>query len=345
MAMNKKFLKYGLIAAMAFSSASNAAIFFDRDGSGGGGGVVLTDVFDWAQGNILFQDVVDTSVPVVGQTTLYGHGNLASFLRNGSPVGGPLAGSEFTYVFEMDVAYVRGTNSVTGSPIWGFTVIGGGNFQIFAGATNINTNTGVGFADGALILQGSFLSQPVVNASGSMSVDPAPAATALDQNGANGKVGLTTDTVSGNLNIRIDATYADDNYFLTDVVSSDLDFGFDLDFSTQLASPFTQTNPASIVGGDATDLAGQTGFNAGSAWGATAGPTAPYNVAPNYGGDSRNDASCVGLTCDIHVQTDASSAFTAQAAAAPGTLSILGLSLLGLGVTGTVRRRRNAAAA
>lgn len=323
--MRKTLLTLGLSAALGFAGTANAWISFDRDGGGSvaDGSVVRTDVFDWAPGNVLFENLITSSL---GSTEfdLYGHGNLSAFLNNGSSVGGAMGSSEFTYTFNAHVLA-----SEDGAAEWDLNTIGG-TFEIFYDSTaNSSSITGAGFADGQLILQGDFVPKlSFAGESGSVEVNPGAPGTKLDKFGADNAPGITTEIVNGNMGFEIDATYADDNFFLDDVVSSDSVFGFDLDLSSLVVAAFTQTNPSDVVGG----AGGETStFNAGSLLGSTAGANGPWNKTPNFGGDSKNDASCVTYPCDIQGQTDASSQFTAQGVPAPAPLALLGLGLLGIG--------------
>ena len=329
--MNKKLLGLAITAALSGAMNAQAFINFDTNGTAAGG-VIQTDVFDWAPGNVLFQSLIQ---PGLGTTPfeLYGHGSLSSFLLNGSFNAAAPAGSEFTYTFHIPML-----GSFTPTSTWDLNALSGGVFEIFYGAAaNNNTITGGGFADGRLILQGSFNPDlAIAGDNGTVKVVTSSATKPLDGFGADNKPGVTSKIINGNMNFTIDATYADSDFFLTDVVNSLI--AFDLDLSSQLTAPFTQVNPSSIVGGVAGEL---SVFNPLSTLGATGGSVGPYNITPNYDGAGPlgvNDTSCPGgFPCDIHVQSDASSTFQATAAPEPATLALIGVSLLGFGAS---RRRK-----
>lgn len=336
--MNRKLLVAGVSAALGFAATANAAILFDRNGAGAGG-VVTTEVFDWTPGNALFQNLITANLGAAVHD-LYGHGTLSAFLLNGVSVGGMPANSELTYVFHVPMLATNVAGA--GTPNWNLTSLAGlpgvgpSTFEIYYddGATPgglANTVTGAGFADGRLILQGTFLPGTFAGQNGSVNVVNNPGNPRLDSFGADNQPPILTDTVNGNIAFDIDVSFADDDFFLTNVTT----FSVDMNLSSQLLAPFNQTNPADVVGGAAADALAQQFVN--GPWGATGGPVGPFNVAPNYG-DNRNDELCAAnpnLPCDLHAQTDASSTFFVPE---PGSLTLLGLGLLGLGMRGLRRR-------
>ena len=344
--MNKTLIALAITAVVGGSLNAEAAIMFDRTGAGGsvallGDGIsatILTDVFDWAPGNILFKKIVKSprSAGVSYAFDMIGHGSLSSYLLGGSAIANSAPGSEVTYTFKIPVLA-----TVVSLQSWDFNAVGGGTFEMFyQGAKNNVSSSGVGFSDGKLILQGAFEPRLAPQGdSGNLSVAViAGTKPALDSNGGNNSLtSISSDRVNGSVNFAIDAGYADKNFFLTDVTSLIGPIAFDLDLGGALLAPFAQVDPSAIIGGKS----GETASIGANAWGTAPGAiTGPYNIGPNFGGDSINNASCATskFPCDILVQSDASSKFVASVPE-PATLALIGVSLLGFGAS----RRRKAA--
>ena len=344
--MNKTLIALAITAVVGGSLNAEAAIMFDRTGAGGsvallGDGIsatILTDVFDWAPGNILFKNIVKSG-RAAGQSYAFdmiGHGSLSSYLLGGNAIANSAPGSEVTYTFKIPVLA-----TVVSLQSWDFNAVGGGTFEMFyQGAKNNVSSSGVGFSDGKLILQGAFEPRLAPQGdSGNLSVAViAGTKPALDSNGGNNSLtSISSDRVNGSVNFAIDAGYADKNFFLTDVTSLIGPIAFDLDLGGALLAPFAQVDPSAIIGGKS----GETASIGANAWGTAPGAiTGPYNIGPNFGGDSINNASCATskFPCDILVQSDASSKFVASVPE-PATLALIGVSLLGFGAS----RRRKAA--
>ena len=296
-------------------------------------------MFDWAPGNILFKNIVK-SPRTAGQSYVFdmiGHGSLSSYLRGGSAIANSAPGTEVTYTFKVPVL----ATVLTGANSWDLNALSGGTFEMFyQGVKNNVSATGVGFSDGKLILQGAFEPRLAPQGdTGNLSVAViAGVKPQLDSNGVNNSLTtIKSDRVNGSVNFAIDAGYADKNFFLTDVTSLIGPINFDLDFTSLIVAPFTQVDPSAIIGGKT----GETATIGANAWGTAPGAlTGPYNIVPNFGGDSINNASCAAgkFPCDILVQSDASSKFVASVPE-PATLALIGVSLLGFGAS----RRRKAA--
>lgn len=351
--MNKKIIALAIAAMVGGALNAEAAIEFDRTGAGGSaailsdgdGATIFTDVFDWAPGNILFQNIVRRGA-AEGQAfafDLYGHGVLSSYLLNGNPVALSAPGSEITYTFKVPVIATVGPAATS----WNLNALGGGTFEMFfQSAANSVAATGAGFSDGQLILSGAFQPRfdPLVYAngeSGNLSSSAIPGTKPLLDQNSNGTTSLgsiRTDKMNGSVNLAIDALFADRNFFITDVTDQTDPLEFDVDFASFLGAPFTQVDPSAIVGGKS----GETATIGANAWGTAPGATTgPFNITPNFGGDNLNNAGCTTFPCDIMVQSDASSKFTATLTPEPGTLALIGASMLGLGIS---RRRSRKAA-
>ena len=349
--MNKKIIALAVAALVGGALNAEAAIQFDRTGAGGSAAIlgdgksatIVTDVFDWAPGNILLKNIVRNNAAAgqVFQFDMYGHGVLTGYLLNGLPAALSAPGSEITYTFKVPVLATVGT----GAKSWELNAAGGGSFEMFfQSATNSVSATGAGFSAGQLIFGGTF--QPrfdtslyAIGESGNVSTSVNPVKPALDGNGANNSLtNIKTDKVNGSVSFAIDGTYADRNFFVTDVTGVNDPLFFDVDLAGALIAPFLQVDPSAIVGGKT----GETATIGANAWGTVpAGLVGPFNIVPNFGGDNINDASCTTFPCDILVQSDASSKFVATLTPEPGSLALIGASILGLGIS---RRRSRKAA-
>ena len=124
----------------------------------------------------------------------------------------------------------------------------------------------------------------------------------LDQVGANNYPGVLTHQGNGSNTLNINVTFADPNFFLTNVTG----LVIDANDTGNLAAPFRQANPAALVGGQ----------------------------APVRGTGNVNGGDCP-TTCDFQFQTD--NATTFNVAPEPGSLALIALGLFSLG--GLARNR------
>jgi hypothetical protein len=327
--MKKSLLAMAVGASLGASATALAfdttTIQFDRDGSGGGAGVINVTTMDWLEGNALSIAILGantaTSNELVAQSALSvfkwskSDGTTQQYL--------PLEGSEFTFqlsVFE--------TATGIGSSTAAFALDGSkpNYFRMYYDPTaDANDITGVGYdgsGDAVLILEGTF-----ANLSGnftsftdrpSTDINYLPPAL-LDGVTPDNQNGTVTDQGEGNTSFQIDVTYRNANFFLTDVSQ----LAVDMDFTTGVSLPFQQANPSDLVVGVAPNYG-------------TAVPVTGFTGDRKWNGLDTCGTSAAD-TCDFHFQTDATQSFQTQLPE-PGSLVLLGLGMSLLGWT--TRRRK-----
>ncbi len=257
----------------------------------------------------------------VGQTfTTFGQGALANFNdAGGNTIGGLGLNSTYEWTFVFGVQEIVTAVTAT-TATFGTTGTGTNFFRIYYDPSrNSNILDGTGFADGTLVLEGTFNPfNPVtgigVSNFGTSSTTPQP----LDQFGTNNYPNIQTVAGAGSFNLLASVTFANPAFFISPpTVISITANGF-----TNL--PFLQTNPSSC-------------YWDGSGLSSAAGP----NTAP---GTSPCPTNTLGAVNGIDgpnfaFETRPTSAFTVARLPEPATLALLGI---GLGALGWSFRRKDA---
>jgi hypothetical protein len=332
-------------------TAFAGSVAIDRNGTEAGGLLPSVDEIVWATGNLLFDGIA----PGGGLFTLRGHHTLSSFQNGGS--NSPIAGTEWSVVYELPmVATLVGgvtnlLNAGAGTMVWyyGNTGVGGAGTT---GGVVANAVTGLGYGDGLPIMVATINVRPpapvgIDGASGTLTVLPfaPPSGPLLDQgpNGVNDTPGITTYIAFGSVNLSMDVTAYDPNFFPNGLATT---FSTDLTYGSNTSTPFLATEPSDVVafGVGGANPSGKDGANVPGAFVAPAmgGGVPNYGDTPGTGnaGPGNNDLVCADatqVTCDVHTSGTGNTSFLGTFVPEPGSVALLGL---GLGLLGFGTRKR-----
>jgi hypothetical protein len=306
--MKKILLSAAVAAALGGAvTVANAAstILFNPNGTGAAGAIqVIT--FDWGPDNALAQNSVTSAGISPGPFTVFGQAKLANFVQPGNVFVASPAGREFTLFANFSETAIP----LAGGAVALLSAVSGGSIQIWTGAPDSNQITGTGYNNGSLILQGSVVAGPL--SSGTFTDQTRALGTAvtnLDNHGANDAPGVLSHVGQGSNTVEVNVTFADPNYFVTNITS----LVIDAEDTGQLRAPFAEADPSDAVGGQVPKYG-------------------------NIGGTLINgDCSVAQVTCDFHFQTDDSTSFNVAAVPEPASIALVALGLLSIG--GLARKR------
>ena len=313
-----------LALGMSASAYAVQGVHFDPDGSAAdgspsGAGESIVSAFDWGPGHVLYSNCFGSlGLGATSGCTIRAQGSISSVTGLASIPAG------VSYSFTLQ----KGATSVAKPGYTGVFSDGGdlnitnntsdlGSFKIYVDKSGVPVDplAGTGYDTVHTILVGTVkVSTFGLSNSGSVTEN-------LDQFTADGDnwPGLQTYITSGSPKFDIEVTSIDTNYFKDPITLFTVTFSPDLKGADGSSSPFDNIDPSHQVGG----VLGQAFTGAAD------------TSAGGVGTDGSNDIYCgKAQSCSGEFQGDAISTFQTQVSAPePGILALLGIGLVGLGVT------------